>query len=376
MKILFTGGGSGGHFYPVIAVAEAIHDLTREQKILEPALYYAAPEPYDRELLVANNITYVPTAAGKIRHYFSLLNFFDVFKTGWGIIRSVLRIFFLYPDVVFGAGGYASFPTLLAARLFRIPILIYATDTVPSRVNRWAGRFAEKIAISFPEAAAYFPKEKVALTGNPVRKAAMLPAREGTHEFLKLKHELPILLVIGGSQGSQAINDAIVDGLPVLLQKYQIVHQTGEKNLKEVTGRAGIVMKDSPLIERYKPFGYLNDLGLRMAAGAASVVVARAGAGTIFEIATWGLPSILIPIPEGVSHDQTKNAFAYARAGACVVIEQNNLTPGLLASEIDRILENSDLAQDMKEKARAFARPDAAKLIANALLEIALSHEK
>src|SRR3989344_3152004 len=181
MKILFTGGGSGGHFYPIIAVAEALGGLTREKKILEPKLYYAAPDPYDRELLVANNITFVPTAAGKMRHYFSLLNIIDFFKTGWGIVRAVFRIFFLYPDVVFGAGGYASFPTLLAARILRIPVLIYATDVVPSRVNRWAGRFAAKIAVSFPEAAKFFPKEKVAYTGNPIRKAVLLPAREGAH---------------------------------------------------------------------------------------------------------------------------------------------------------------------------------------------------
>ncbi len=375
MKILFTGGGSGGHFYPIIAVAEALNDLTREQKILEPKLYYAAPDPYDRELLIANNITFVPTAAGKVRHYFSILNFFDFFKTGWGIIRSVFRIFFLYPDIVFGSGGYASFPTLLAAKIFRIPVLIYATDTVPSRVNRWAGKFAVKIAVSFPEAAEYFPKEKVAFTGNPVRKAAMMPAREGAHEFLKLKHELPILLVLGGSQGSQAINDAVLDALPKLLQKYQIVHQTGESNVKEVEGRAKIVLGDSTLAERYKVFDYLNDLGLRMAAGASAMVISRAGAGSIFEIATWGIPSILIPIPQDVSHDQTKNAFAFARTGASVVIEQNNLTAGVLSSEIDRILDNKELARSMGEKARAFARPDAGKLIATALMEIALSHE-
>jgi UDP-N-acetylglucosamine--N-acetylmuramyl-(pentapeptide) pyrophosphoryl-undecaprenol N-acetylglucosamine transferase len=311
-----------------------------------------------------------------MRHYFSILNFFDLFKTGWGIVRAVFRVFFLYPDVVCGAGGYASFPTLLAARLFRIPVLIYATDVVPSRVNRWASTFAAKIAVSFPEAAEYFPKDKVAFTGNPVRKAAMLPAREGAHEFLKLKHELPILLVVGGSMGSQIINDVVIDALPRLLQKYQVVHQTGEKNIKEVEGRAKIVMGDSPLLERYKAFGYLNDLATRMSAGAAALVIARAGAGTIFEIATWGLPSILVPIPEAISHDQTKNAFSYARAGACAVVEQNNVTPGLLISEVDRILENKELAREMGEKARAFARPDAGKVIAMALMEIALSHEE
>jgi UDP-N-acetylglucosamine--N-acetylmuramyl-(pentapeptide) pyrophosphoryl-undecaprenol N-acetylglucosamine transferase len=175
----YWGRVTGGHFYPIIAVAEAINDATRDRKLLEPQLYYAAPDPYDRELLVANNITFVPTAAGKMRRYFSLLNFFDLFKTAWGVMRSLLRVFFFYPDVVFATGGYASFPTLLAARLFRIPVVIYATDVEPSRVNRWAKKFAVKIAVSFPEAAKYFPPEKTAFTGNPIRKAALMPAREG-----------------------------------------------------------------------------------------------------------------------------------------------------------------------------------------------------
>ena len=192
MKILFTGGGTGGHFYPIIAVAEAIHSLEREKKLLEPLLYYAAPDPYDGDLLYANAITFVPTAAGKMRRYFSILNFIDMFKTAWGIARSMLRIFLLYPDVVFGKGGYASFPTLLAARVFRIPVVIHESDAVPGRVNAWAGKFAVKIAVSFPEAEKYFPKGKVAFTGNPVRKSALIPAREGVFDYLKMDPDIPI----------------------------------------------------------------------------------------------------------------------------------------------------------------------------------------
>lgn len=375
MKILFTGGGSGGHFYPIIAIAEAIHDLVRERKLLEPSLYYAAPDPYDRELLLANNIVFVPTAAGKMRNYFSLLNIIDYFKTGWGTLRSVLRVFFLYPDVVMGTGGYASFPTLLAARLFRIPVIIYATDIEPSRVNTWAGKFAVKVAISFPEAEKFFLKEKVAFTGNPIRKAVLVPAREGAHEFLKLKREIPVLLILGGSQGAVALNEVILSALPQLVQKYQIVHQTGTYNLKDMSGRAAIVLANSEFADRYKSFGYLNDLAIRMSAGAANLVISRAGAGGIFEIAAWGLPSIIVPIPEPISHDQTKNAFAYARTGACVVIDQNNLTAGVLLSEIERILTKPDIARTMSEAARSFSRADAAKTIANALLDIGLSHE-
>ncbi|MEK7068244.1 MAG: glycosyltransferase, partial [Patescibacteria group bacterium] len=187
---------------------------------------------------------------------------------------------------------------------------------------------------------------------------------------------LPVILVVGGSQGAQALNEAILAALPKLLEKYQVVHQTGEANLADVEGRAMVALGNSLIIERYKAFGYLNDLATRMAAGAAALVIARAGSGTIFEIASWGLPSIVVPIPEPISHDQTKNAFGYARAGACVVIEQNNLTPGLLLSEIERIMTDESLKHKMSNAAKAYSRPDSAKLIADTILDIALSHEE
>ena len=375
MKILFTGGGSGGHFYPIIAVAEAINDLVRERKLLEPEMIYAAPEPYDREMLIANGVKFVPTSAGKIRNYFSVLNFFDYFKTAWGVLRSVLRIFFLYPDVVFGKGGYASFPTLLAAKLFKIPVVIHESDSVPGKVNKWAGTFAKKIAVSFPEAAGYFPKDKVAYTGNPIRKSILVPARDGAFEFFKLSKELPVIYITGGSQGAQALNESLLAALPQLLEKYQIIHQTGDDNLADISNRAKVVMGDNLNLARYHPVGYVNDLAARMAAGAASLVISRAGS-TIFEIASWGLPSILIPLPTAAGDHQTKNAYTYARAGACVVIEQNNLTPGLLVSEVERILSHEPIKHAMSNAARAFARADAASLIAAALLDIAISHEQ
>ncbi len=374
MKILFTGGGSGGHFYPIIAVAEAIHDIVREKKLLEPNLFYAAPDPYDLDMLEANGIVFLGGTAGKIRNYFSILNFFDYFKTAFGVLFSVIRMFYLFPDVVFGKGGYASFPTLFAARLFGIPVIIHESDSIPGRVNAWAGKFAVKIAVSYPEAAKFFPEGKVAYTGNPIRKAALLPAREGAYEFLKLDPTIPVILIVGGSLGATAINEAVLGALPILLQKYQVVHQTGENNIKEIEGRAKIILANSSLIDRYKPFGYLNDLATRMSAGVAQLVISRAGS-TIFEIAAWGVPSIIIPIPEPIAHDQTKNAFSYARAGGAVVIEQNNLTPGLLISEIGRILDNPTIAHTMSNAARTFSRADAAQAIANALITVALSHE-
>ncbi len=200
-------------------------------------------------------------------------------------------------------------------------------------------------------------------------------AREGAFEFFKLDKDLPVIYVTGGSQGAQALNEGLLAALPQLLQKYQVIHQTGDDNLKDISNRAKVIMGDNPNLARYHPVGYLNDLATRMAAGVASLVISRAGS-TVFEIASWGLPSILVPLPTAAEDHQTKNAFAYARAGACVVIEQNNLTPGLLVSEVNRILSHEQVRHAMANAARAFARADAASLIASALLDIAISHEQ
>lgn len=376
MRIVVTGGGSGGHFYPIIAVAEAINRIAEERKLLRPELYYIGPEPYDERALYENGITFKPSPAGKVRRYFSLLNVFDFFKTAVGIIKATYQLFSIYPDVVFSKGGYASFPTLVAARLLRIPVVIHESDAVPGRVNAWAGSFARRIAISYPEAAGYFKKGNIAHTGNPVRKDLWNHGVESGVEFYKLEANLPTILVLGGSQGSQNINDVIIDALPRLVEHYQVIHQTGALHFPEVDRTTKLVLRENTNAHRYRPFPFLNTLELRMAAGAAKLIISRAGSGSIFEIAAWGLPSIIVPIPEKVSHDQRKNAYAFARVGAATVIEEHNLTPNLLGSEIDRILSDEPLQEEMRSAASAFAAPDAADMIAEGIVEIALEHER
>ncbi len=376
MKILFTGGGTGGHFYPIIAVAEAIRENARENKIIMPKMYYMAPTKYNPRALFDNDIEYVSVSAGKMRRYFSLLNITDAIKTFFGCIGALITMYKIYPDVVFGKGGYASFPAIFAARILHIPVFIHESDSKPGRVNMWAGKFAKKIALSYPEASVYFKnQDRVAFTGNPIRSEIIQPLSNGAHEFLELEKDTPVVLVLGGSQGSQRINDNILEALPELLNRYQIIHQTGKANLEELQNTAAIVLKDHPFAYRYHPFDYLNDLALRMSAGTADVIVSRAGS-TIFEIAAWGIPSIIIPLPSSVSHDQTSNAFAYGKTGAGTVIQENNLSSNILIGEIDHIISSGALKNTMKERAHAFARLDSAKVIANAVLDIALQHEK
>jgi len=378
MKIVLAGGGSGGHFYPLIAIAEAMEDISKERVLIEPEIYYIGPPPFDPVTLQEHEIIYRPSVAGKLRRYPSLLNMFDFFKTGVGIIRSTLQLFSIYPDIVFSTGGYAAFPTLWAARLLGIPVIIYDADATPGRVSLWSARFARWIAIAHPDAAEGFPKKylpKIARTGHPIRKEIESPMKEGGHEFLKLDPSVPTIFVMGGSLGAKALNETLLDALPLLVERYNVVHQTGREHLEEVQGISSVELRDSPYKHRYRPFGLLNALALRMAGGISSIIVARAGSGTIFEIASWGIPAILVPIPSDISHDQTENAFSYARAGAATVLEQRNLTPHLLVAEVDRIVGDKALADKMMTAAKAFARPQAARKIADIIVETALEHQ-
>ncbi len=378
MKIAFVGGGTGGHFYPHIAVTEAIEAITEEKRLLMPNLYYMGPSPFDPQTLIEHAIEYIPIPAGKLRRYGSILNIIDSFVALIGVLRAIPAVYSLYPDVFFSTGGYAAFPPLAAAKLLRIPVVLYDADAKPGRVSLWSARFAERIAVAHPEASLEFPlklRSKIARVGHPVRQEILGVLKEGGYEFLHLDAAVPTILVMGGSQGARTINETLLDALAELVTRYNVIHQTGAANLNECSGIASVILRDSPHKERYRAYGLLNALALRMAAGASNVVIARAGSGTIFEIAAWGKPSILIPIPSDVSHDQIQNAFSYARAGGASVVEQANLSPHVLIAEIDRLMSSDALRRTMAEAAAHFAQPDAARKIAETLLEIGISHE-
>ena len=373
MKILLTGGGSGGHFYPLIAVAEELNRITAQEKLVKPELHFLSDSSYDEKMLFDNDISFTKVSAGKLRRYFSIKNIFDSFKTLWGAIKAVFAVFFIYPDVIFSKGGYASFPAVLASRILRIPLVIHESDTVPGRANQWAGKFAKRIAVSYPEASEFFPKDRVAWTGQPIRNEIKETA-QGAHRLLAFDKNIPTILILGGSQGAAPINDAVLDILSELVKEFQVIHQTGANNLQTVTGMSRVILEESPSAMRYRPFDYLKGESLKMAAGAADIVVSRAGSA-IFEIAFWGKPSVIIPISDSNGDHQRKNAIAYAKSGACLVIEEANLKPHILLSELRRLASDSSLKTRMSESARAFAKPDAAEKIARAILSLALRHE-
>jgi len=376
MKILFTGGGTGGHFYPIIAVAQELTRLAEEEKFVPAQMYFMSDGAYNKRALFDNNITYMYAPAGNLRIYFSLKNIWSLIKIFFGILQAIWRIFILFPDVIFSKGGYGSVPALVAARLFGIPVVIHECDTVPGRVNLWSGKFATKIAVSYPEAAEFFPKEKTAVTGNPIRKDFFSPVYAGSHEFFGFDPALPVIYVTGGSSGSAKMNDTIVDILPRLIETTQVIIQTGRESFDDILKRTSYVLESSGKQERCKVYDYVNASALRMIGGIATLVISRAGS-TIFEIAAWGTPSIIVPGDASVFHNdhQRKNAYAYARVGACVVIEDKNLRPNILYSEIERILQSTDIQKTMHEGAQSFADVKSAERIARELLTIALSHE-
>lgn len=379
MKILMTGGGTGGHFYPLIAVAEEIQEICKKEKIIDPKLYFMAPDKYNPKALFDRDIEFIPISAGKKRVNpgmgSRILNLIDVFKMGFGVISAVFKLFFMFPDVVFAKGGYTSFPALMAARILGIPVVIHESDSVPGRVNVWAGRFAQRIALSYKEAGQFFPKEKTAYTGNPVRKEIQEPLTTGAMEYLGLEADVPVILILGGSQGARIINDAILTALPHLVEKYQIIHQTGRANFQEVSRTADVILNGNPHKDRYHPLDYMNSLAMRMSAGVASLIVSRGGS-TIFEIALWGIPSILIPITNSNGDHQRKNSYNYSRDSGSIVIEETNLSPEIILNEVDRVMTNPKLAERMRSGAKSFARADSANLIAEEILKIALKHEK
>lgn len=376
MKIVFTGGGTGGHFCPIIAVAQKVNKIIDDEKIIGSKLYYISDNPFDRQMLFENGLTYEEVITGKMRTYFSFKNFTDLFKIFFGMINALYKLFSIYPDVVFGKGGYASFPTIFAARVLGIPVMIHESDSVPGRVNQWAGHFARRVAISYKESVDYFPSKNTAWTGQPIRVEIESKApRQEALEYFKLESNLPVVVVLGGSQGAELINNAILDALPKITQKFQIIHQTGIGNYKNVTSRAEIILGDSSEKVRYLPYSFLNPLALKMAAGVASIIITRAGS-TLFEISSWGIPSIVIPITSSHGNHQRKNAFSYAHTGAASVIEEVNMTANILNSELERIMGDKEVLENMARNAKNFNKSDAAYKIARELIDIALSHEK
>ena len=374
MKILLTGGGSGGHFYPLIAITEAIDEIVVQNGYKRPEFFYMGPEPYDQKNLDVHGIQFVYCPSGKMRRYFSVKNYTDPFKVIAGIFVALYKLFMIYPDVVMSKGSFTSVPIVLAAWFYRIPIVVHESDVKPGRANALGARLATYIAISYPTAAEFFDPKKTTLTGMPMRSELLAKKPTAPVSSLGVSGERPIISIFGGSLGAESVNSIVLQALPELLQKYDVVHQTGAANEAPIKAEVNELIADPNLRAHYHPFGFLAVEGMNAALSYASLVISRAGSGQIFEIAHHGTPSILIPIRAEISHDQEHNALTYARTGAAIVINENNATPHILISEIDRILGNQQITIEMRTAAQGFAPLDAGRTIGTLLLDIGFAH--
>ena len=375
VRVILTGGGTGGHLFPLVAVSRKMNELARSQNLGDPEIYYLGPGLFLESSLAREemNFHYKIIITGKWRRYFSFKNFIDLFKIGIGLLQALYEIWRIMPDVIFSKGGYGSFGVVIAGWIYRIPIILHDSDSIPGLTNRILARFATLIAVSFNETAANFPKNKTYFTGEAIRDAFFEPSKPETERsLLHLTSQKPTVLILGGSQGAQKINDIVLDILADLLSIAEVIHQTGDENYLSVANESKVAFQglSGELSASYHPVNFLVEPEYIAACHSADLIISRAGAGSIFEIAASGKASILIPITDSANNHQRKNAYIFGSGGRAEVIEESNLTPRLVMSVIDSILNNSEKKKNMEEKAKKFATPDAAKLIAQALLNL------
>jgi UDP-N-acetylglucosamine--N-acetylmuramyl-(pentapeptide) pyrophosphoryl-undecaprenol N-acetylglucosamine transferase len=365
-RILFTGGGSGGHVFPLLAVA----DEFKKMNYSDIELFYLGPKSSLNQEFADRGIPIYRIVSSKLRRYFSLMNFIDVPKFFLSLFQALYRLYVLMPDVVFSKGGTSAFPVVLAARFYMIPIVIHESDSVPGLQNRLSSKFAKRIGLAFESAAAYFNESKVFVSGNPMRTSLMenVAPISAAKTNLGFKGEEPLIFIWGGSQGAERINQFVFNNLDVLLKNFQILHQVGEKNLKEAQAAAQSLSAD--FRKRYEFAGFMDASGVKSALSASDVVLARAGSGSIFEIAALGKPSILVPLEESANNHQKTNAYDFAKNGAAVVLEEANLKPNIVSAQVENILKDKNKYESMAIAARKFAKPEAAKIIAGELMKL------
>lgn len=367
MRVVLTGGGTGGHLFPLIAVAKELKNILGEEVRF---LYVGTGGDLEKETMDKEGIAVKRVLSGKQRRYFSFKNFSDPFKIPIGVIQSLWILLWYMPDAVFSKGGYVSIPVVIAAWIYRIPVLIHESDAVPGTANQILAKFSNRVAVSYPAAEQYFPKYEVALTGNPIRTEITEGNAQALRSRFGLSESKPIILVLGGSQGSQIINRAIVRTLPRLLQRAQIVHQTGEKNYDEVV-RMAAELGIKAEREGYVPVKFLDVEILKDSFAAADLVISRAGANAISEIAANFKPAILIPLENSANDHQGRNAYELAKIGGALVLEEMNLGEHILLQKIEKLLSDEELRQNMGRKIRAFYHPEAAEKLAKGIIELA-----
>lgn len=320
-KIVFTGGGTAGHVTPNIALFPKLKAMGYE------IFYMGSYDGIEKKLIEDFDIPYYGIATGKFRRYFDPKNFSDPFRVLKGVTEARKYLKQIQPDIVFSKGGFVSVPVVRAAASLKIPCIVHESDMTPGLANKLCIPVAQKVCCNFPETFKLLPAGKAVLTGSPIREELLKGQKEAAYELCGFDASKPVIMVIGGSQGSAAINQAVRDALPDLLEDFQIVHLCGKEKM------------DNLLLttKGYKQFEYIKS-ELKDIFAMADIVISRAGANAINELLALKKPNLLIPLPSGSSRgDQILNAKSFEAQGFSIVVDEDDLTKKLLVEKVQEL---------------------------------------
>jgi UDP-N-acetylglucosamine--N-acetylmuramyl-(pentapeptide) pyrophosphoryl-undecaprenol N-acetylglucosamine transferase len=371
IRIVLSGGISGGHIFPLLAVAKSIE---KKSPVPVECMFIGSRGKFESDAMEAAGIPLRFVATGKWRRYASFQNFLDLFKIPIGFVEALWHLFWFMPNAVFAKGGSASVPVVLAAWVYRIPVVIHDSDARAGAANIFLSRFASRVAVSYESAREFFPREKTALTGNPVRPEIIAGQKERALSTFNLKENTKTLLVIGGSQGARSLNEHLLKILPTLIEKgIQVVHVTGENNFEEIieaTTHYGLDVQKG----LYRPISFVGAEPLGDLYALSDIVLSRAGAATIAELAATKKASILVPLSTAANNHQHMNAYEVAERGAAIMIEEPNLTEHLLLQYIEELLNSEENKQKLGQAlGNVFYHQEAADRIAVVLLELSVA---
>ncbi len=363
--IVITGGGTGGHITPALAVADQLDSLGYR------VIFIGSMNGPEKDLVTEAGYTFYGIQAGKLRRYIDWHNLTDLFKVMVGFWQARNRLARLKPAAVFSKGGYVTVPVVYAAAFLEIPIIIHESDVVMGLANQLAASKAQIIATGYPvESYARTLPVQLRFTGNPVRELFKTKLTDRRQALLRhgLALTRPLVVVMGGSQGAQAINQLIFDGLPTLLQTVQLIHLTGVSHREEATHIKAALPR--ALAKHYHPYGFVGE-ELVTFLQLAEVVVSRASAGSLSELALLGKPTILIPLSTSASGHQQANAEAVAKKGAALVLDETKLTSQQLVQTILKLVADKEEQAELSRSIRSFSSPQAAALIAELISGVA-----
>lgn len=367
-KIILTGGGTGGHIAPLLAVAAEIKKINPNAEML----YLGRKEDVLSNFIRTADISSKAIYAGKLRRYFSWQNFIDFFKIAVGILQSLIIIWQFKPDVIFAKGGFVSVPVAFAARLFRRPIVAHESDVVMGLANRIISKWAKKIACGFePKNYIDLPPINLVYAGNPVRPEFLTEKIKPLLKTItigkrKTDPELPIVLIMGSSQGAHRINELSLSILPALLAKMTVIQISGRGDYNWLENESKRLLEKEQ--QRYFLYSFLSE-ELPAIIHKADVVVSRASAGVLSELALMEKPSIIIPLSTAAGNHQWHNAKIFQRSEAVELLDEREATPKDLEQKIFDLINSKKKRENLSTKISKFAKPDAAKKLAEIILE-------